>query len=193
VTEGKLLHVYHFDGKAEIEEYARNSGVPSTFFLAGFYMQNLPGGMLRQNPEDTWVLALPVPNDAPIPMFDVVNTGIWVKAIVNKGDRLLGKRVLGATKYMNPDEIIAEFKQIYPEAGKTATFYSQPHDAFLKAMKDTGMPDFAAEEALENMRLMKEGGYFGFEPLDESLSVLEDKPTTWVDFMQKSPAFTGLK
>jgi len=28
----------HFDGKAEIEEYVRELGIPATFFYAGAYM-----------------------------------------------------------------------------------------------------------------------------------------------------------
>ncbi|KAJ2979325.1 hypothetical protein NQ176_g3327 [Zarea fungicola] len=109
------------------------------------------------------------------------NTDIWVKAIVNKRAQLLGKRVLGA-QYLNPEQIIADFKRVYPATGKTVTFNRLPHEAFLKVMKGRGMRDVAAGEALENMRLMKEGGYSGFEPLDESISLLKDKPTMWAVF-----------
>jgi len=157
-------------------------------------MPNL-SGMFRQNPPDNaWVFALAMPDTAPIPVFDPANTGIWVKAIVRKREQLLGKRILGSTKYMTPREILEDFKQIIPEAGKTASFYSVPHEVFLKEIKQAmGVPDFAAEEILENMRLIDEGGYFGFEPLDESLGILEDKPTTWLEFMKKWPAFKDLK
>jgi hypothetical protein len=56
-----------------------------------------------------------------------------------------------------------------------------------------GLPDWAAEGILEMMRLVSEGGYFGFEPLEESLAVLEDKPTAWVEFLKKNEAFKDLK
>ncbi|GAQ05022.1 nmrA-like family domain-containing protein 1 [Aspergillus lentulus] len=195
LTHGKLAHVYQFDGKAEIEEYARQVGIPATFFLPGMYMQSVVSGGFRQTPPaNAWVFALPMPETAPIPLFDVQNTGIWVKAIVRKRDQLLGKRILGATKYTTPKEVVDGFKQAFPEAGKTASFFSLPHEMFLQGVKDSmGLPDWAAEAILEMMRLVSEGGYFGFEPLDESLAVLEDKPTAWVDFLKKNEAFKDLK
>ncbi|OQE11865.1 hypothetical protein PENFLA_c071G00666 [Penicillium flavigenum] len=194
LTHGKLTHVYQFDGKAEIEEYAKQVGIPATFFLPGMYMQSL-SGIFRQNPpENAWVFALPMPETAPIPLFDVRNTGIWVKAIVRKRDQLLGKRVLGATKYTSPKEVVDGFKQAFPEAGKAAGFFSLPDEMFLQGVKDSmGVPDWAAEGILEMMHLVHEDGYFGSEPLEESLALLEDKPTVWVDFLKKNETFKDLK
>lgn len=194
VTHGKLAHVYQFDGKAEVEEYAKQVGIPATFFLPGMYMQSVSGGFRQNPPENAWVFALPMPETAPIPLFDVRNTGIWVKAIVRKRDQLLGKRILGATKYTTPKEVVDGFKQAFPEAGAAASFFSLPHEMFLQGVQGSmGVPDWAAEGILEMMRLVSEDGYFGFEPLEESLAVLEDKPTAWVDFLKKSEAFKDLK
>lgn len=38
LSNGEFPHVYHFDSKAKIAEYAKNSGVPTTQFMPGFYM-----------------------------------------------------------------------------------------------------------------------------------------------------------
>jgi hypothetical protein len=43
------------------------------------------------------------------------------------------------------------------------------------------------------MHLVNDGGYFGFEPLDESLALLEDQPTSWVDSLKNNEAFKDLK
>ncbi|GJC96009.1 NmrA-like family protein [Colletotrichum higginsianum IMI 349063] len=195
LTKGKLSHVYHFDGKAEVEKYAREVGIPATFFLPGFYTTNIPGQMLRYNPDaGAWVLAMPMPDTAPIPLFDTANTGIWVKAIVRKRDQLLGKRVFGATKYTTPNEILEAFKQTFPKAGEKATFFRLPDEVFAAGIKEAmGVPDWVAEEMLENMQLIYDGGYYGFEPLDESLAILEDKPTTCLEFIRNSPAFKDLQ
>lgn len=66
------------------------------------------------------------------------------------------------------------FKKVYPEAGKTAGYYEAPHEVYLGWMKGAGLPDFAAEELLENMRLLNEGGYYGGESLEWSASVSGD-------------------
>ncbi|UPK92822.1 hypothetical protein LCI18_003757 [Fusarium solani-melongenae] len=180
LTDGKLPHVYHFDGKAAVEEYVRSVDIPAAFFMPGFYMSNLPGQWLRADPpENTWILALPMPDSAPIPVFDI--------------DKVLGKRVLAAYKYMTPKELIEEFKAVYPEAGKDAKFFSVPHSNYLEGLKGMGMPDFAAVELLENMRLMDEGGYYGGASLDESHALLLDSLTSWKEFIGKSAALKDLK
>ncbi|KAG7118204.1 NmrA-like family domain-containing protein 1 like [Verticillium longisporum] len=194
LTQGKLAHVHQFDGKAEVEEYARQVGVPATFFLPGIYMDSLTKSFRQNPPGSPWVFALPMPETAPLPLFDVRNTGIWVKAIVRKRDQLLGKRILGATKYTTPAELVDGFTQAFPEAGRAASFFSMPHEMFLQVVQDAmGLPDWAAESILEMMRLVNEGGYFGFESLGESLAVLEDEPTAWVDFLKRNEAFKDLK
>lgn len=157
-------------------------------------MSNIPGGMLRPlPPNNNYTLALPMPETAPIPLFDPRDTGKWIKAIVLRRGQLLGKRVLGATAYVTPAEIVAEFREVYPEAGKTAGFFSMPHEQFVAAMTGNGMPDFAAVEMLENMRLMNEGGYFGGQKLDESQAILQDQLTTWKEHLKGAKAFADLK
>jgi uncharacterized protein YbjT (DUF2867 family) len=194
VSNGKLPDVYHFDSKAEVEEYAREVGIPATFFMPGFYMSNIPGGMFRQvPPNNLWTFSLPVPETAPIPMFDTADGGKFVKAIVLHRDQLLGKRVLAATRYMTGMEIVEDFKKVFPEAGKTAVYFQLPHETFKGAMMGMGLPDFAAEEALQNMRLLDEFGYYGGDSLDDSHAILEDKLTTWEEFMKTAPAFKDLK
>lgn len=70
VTAGKLRHVNHFESKAQIEQYIRESGVPATFVLPGFFMSNLTAMVKRQG--DTLMLAWPVdPDKAQFPLFDL--------------------------------------------------------------------------------------------------------------------------
>lgn len=38
LSKGEFPHVYHFNSKARIADYARSSGVPTTYFLPGVYM-----------------------------------------------------------------------------------------------------------------------------------------------------------
>lgn len=164
--------------------------------MPGFFMSNIPGSMMRPlPPNNDWTLALPGSETAPFPLFDTEDTGKWIKAIVLRRDEpgILGKRVYAATTYATPLEIVAEFKKSFPEAGSTATFFSTPHEQFLQVLKETGLPDFAALEMLENMRLVDEWGYYGGASLDESHSILFDKLTTWEEHIKKAKAFADLK
>ncbi|KAK6214730.1 NmrA-like family protein [Colletotrichum tabaci] len=195
LSNGVLPDVYHFDSKAAVEEYIRTTSLPSTFFLPGFYMSNLPGGMLRQTPPDNaWALTLPIPASSPIPLFDAAaDTGKFVKGIVLNREKVLGKRVLAATAYTTAGEAVEIFKKVYPEAGKTARYNEASHDDFRGALKGQGMPDFVAEEMLQNMRLLNEFGYYGGEKLDESHAIVEDKLTTWEEHVRESKAFAELQ
>lgn len=72
---GRLRHISHFDGKARIEDYIRQSGVPATFVLPGWFMSNF-ATMLRKDDGGggfTWVLPEGVSVDkAQVPLFDAV-------------------------------------------------------------------------------------------------------------------------
>ncbi|KAI0422574.1 NmrA-like family-domain-containing protein [Xylaria grammica] len=192
LTNGKYSHVYHFDSKAHVEEYVRTLGIPATFFMPGFYMPNIPGGMLSKNGEN-WVFSLPVAPSSPIPLYDPADTGKYVKAIVNNKEALLGKRFLAATEYITAQGVVDTFKSVFPEAGKTALYFETPKEGFYAFMKGTGMPDFAVTEMYENMVLMQDFGYYGGASLDESHGFVADQLTTWAAFIKKAPAFAGLK
>lgn len=172
VSKGVLPGVYHFDAKARVEDYIRSLGIPASFFLAGFFMSNLPGASLRQLPDGKWGLALPIPDDSPIPLFDAENdTGKFVKAMLLDEQKVLGKRVYGATAYYTPAQIVEEFKELYPSVAKDAGYIQLPGDVFKGIMAGTGAPEVVQEELLQNMRLMPEFGYYGGDTLDFSLGV----------------------
>ena len=173
VSKGVLPNVHHFDSKAAIEVYVKSIGLPASFFLPGFYMSNLPGGMFRQiPPNNDWALSLPIPASSPVPLLDTAeDTGKFVKGILLNREKSLGKRVLGATAYYTLADLVKEFKELYPEAGKNAKNVELPHDVFKQIMVQSGRDEHAAEELLENMRLMPEFGYYGNKPLEESHEV----------------------
>lgn len=151
--------------------------------------------MIRQTPPNNdWTLSLPIPASSPVPLLDTAgDTGKFVKGILLHREETLGKRIYGATDYYTLTEMIAQFKEVFPEAGKTAKTVELPHQVFKDILGKSGMPEEAGEELLQNMRLMNEFGYYGGAKLDESHSILVDKLTTWEDFIKAAPAFKDLK
>lgn len=173
LTNGKFPNVYHFDSKAHIESYIRSIGVPSSTFMAGFYMSNLET-MLNPSSQapHAYAFAMPMPPTTPIPCFDAAgDTGKFVKAMLMKRDKVLGKNVLAATDYYAAADVPKIFEQVKKEAGKGAQFVTIDKDTYKGFLTGAGMPDFAAQELYENMAFMDEFGYFGKESLDWSLSV----------------------
>lgn len=69
-SQGRLSHITHFDGKSKIADYIRQSGVPATFVLPGFFMSNLLES-IRKGEDGNYSFALPVSGDkAQVPLFD---------------------------------------------------------------------------------------------------------------------------
>ncbi len=175
VTKGKFSGVEHFDSKAKVEEYIRSIGIPATFFLPGFFMSNIPGSMLMPNPQSSeheYVLNGPFPQTTKIPLLDVTgDTGKFVKAILLHREKLLGKRVLAATDYYTPKDIIQAFQAAFPKAGKGAHFNQLSEEVYKGILGSVGMPKKAQDELYENIMFMDEFGYYGKESLDESHAV----------------------
>ena len=173
LTGGEFPNVEHFDSKAAVEQYIRELGIPATFFMPGFFMSNFPGASFRQlPPSNDWTIALPMPADTPIPVFDAGDdTGIFVKGILTHRDKVLGKRVLAATDYNTPADAVAIFKELFPKAGKGAKFVQISKDDYKGALAKVGMPEKAQQELYENMAFMKDYGYYGKAGLAESHEV----------------------
>lgn len=162
--------------------------------MPGIYLSNILGMFKPSPPDNAWTFGLPVAPTSPIPTFDARDTGKYVKAIILHRDELLGKRLLGADAYVPAQEVVDTFKRLFPsEAGKTARFYQVPEEMFRGFMKSQGSPDFVVDELYENMRLLEEFGYYGGEPLDESLKYVEDPLISWEEFAKGAKEFAGLK
>jgi hypothetical protein len=176
-----------------VTDYANEVGIPITQFMPGFYMSNFPGNLLRQlPPNNEWTLLFPGKSSSVFPVFDTVDTGKYVKAIVLHREELLGKDFYGATSYLTVDQVLEAFKKTFPEAGKTARFQQVPEDKYIATLKGMGLPEFAAEELLENMLLLENPGYYGGAKLEESHKYVEDKLTTLEEYMKKHEVFKDL-
>ena len=69
-SKGRLPNISHFDGKANIEQYIRKSGVPATFVLPGLFMSGLLSA-IRKGEDGSYTYALPVSGEtAQVPLFD---------------------------------------------------------------------------------------------------------------------------
>lgn len=97
---------------------------------------------------------------------------------------LNGKRIFAATDYYTPERILAEFEEA---TGKKTSFVQLSAEQYKSSL--SLLPGFMAEELLENHLFMEDPGYFNGASLQESLDLLEDRPTTWKKFVRKSGAF----
>lgn len=73
---------------------------------------------------------------------------------------------------------MSEFSEVI---GKPATFNQVPADVFK-----TFLPPPVADELTENMQLLEDPGYYAGADLKESLDMLDEKPITWKEFVEKN-------
>ncbi|PYH94371.1 NmrA-domain-containing protein [Aspergillus ellipticus CBS 707.79] len=182
ISGGQLPNVSHFDGKAEIERYIRDSGVPASFVLAGLFMSNFFQMLNKQG--DVYTLAWPVDVDkAQVPMFDVVeDTGKFVTASIKHYPATINQRILAATEYLSPRQIVEQFREV---TGYQVQAVTIPADVFKSFL-----PPPIAQEMLENIFLLEDPGYYAGEALAPSHALFDAdvKPTSWKTFVSRNQA-----
>lgn len=105
-------------------------------------------------------------------------TGKFVKAAITHYPETEGRRILAAMDYYTAPQIIKEFTEV---TGLKAEVVRVPGETFKSFI-----PAPMAEELLENMLLLEDPGYYGGESLAPSLALLDEKPTSWKDFVAKN-------
>lgn len=104
--------------------------------------------------------------------------GKFVKPAIKNPELFNGKQILAATDYYKVSRIVVEFEEI---TGKKITYQQVSGE-----LNKSALPDFMAEEYYENHLLLEKPGYFNRMSLEPSLKVLEEKPTSWKAFLQRS-------
>ncbi|KAF7556401.1 hypothetical protein G7Z17_g1454 [Cylindrodendrum hubeiense] len=180
-SEGKLTNINHFDSKAKVEEYIRNSGVPASFVLPGLFMSNL-FEWIKKNEDGGYTLALPIsPENGQIPLLDAGrDVGKFVAASIANYPKTLGSRIYAATDYYTPSQVAAAFSEVIE---KPAVAVQIPDELFKSFM-----PPGQEQELLENMKLLEDPGYYAGADLKESVSLLREKPITWKAFAEENKA-----
>ncbi|PNY22480.1 NmrA-like family domain-containing protein 1 [Tolypocladium capitatum] len=182
-SKGRLPNISHFDGKASIEAYIRGSGVPGTFVLPGMFMTGFVDTIRKQD-DGSYSLNIPEGvsiDNARTPLFDVsADTGKFVKAAIKGFPSSINKHIYAATDYYSPARLLSEFSVVIGKPARANTVSQDTFKSFL--------PPPAAQELLENWLLLESPGYYGGADLSESLSHLDEKPTSWKDFVAQNKA-----
>ncbi|KAM3510866.1 hypothetical protein MY11210_005469 [Beauveria gryllotalpidicola] len=176
-SKGRLKHVPHFDSKANIEKYIRASGLKCAFVMPGYYMMNLTG-MIRKGPDGVYQLVYPFDgNTTKLPLCDAANDlGLFVKAALKHEDTVTGARILASCGYYTPEQIVETFSNV---TGKKARFVQVTPEELLGPQ-----PGTLAIELVENLLFIENPGYFLGASLDASLRLVDEKPTSWADFVK---------
>ncbi|KAJ5280056.1 hypothetical protein N7478_005428 [Penicillium angulare] len=183
-THGRLIHITHFDGKAEVERYIESSGLPATFVMLGIFTTQL-FGLIRKQDDGTFVLATPTNTNAAAPFIDVnADTGNFVRAAILNQPETGTKTIHASSQYYTFDEIAAHFRSA---TGNPINVFSVPGELFKSFLTPSLSPDMA-EEVYENLMLLEDPGYYAGADLTPSLNLLSERPMGLEEFFRRNKA-----
>ncbi|KIM86166.1 hypothetical protein PILCRDRAFT_86767 [Piloderma croceum F 1598] len=185
VTEasgGKYTHVDHFDGKAAITAYGRQSGIPFVDVQAGTYASNFTSTLApRKQADGTYAIGLPFGPDTLIPIIDMASDyGLFVRQAIESTAFGAGSEILTCGELLPVGDM---FKQLSEITGKSVVFHQLSDKEYLAAMPEM-IPDRIKVEFLDQMKYIDDFGYYNGKSVVPSQQQLARKPRTWAEFVK---------
>ncbi|KAK3602148.1 hypothetical protein CHS0354_036890 [Potamilus streckersoni] len=134
--------VHHFDGKAKIEDYIEQIGIPYTSTRVSFYNENfLNFNQPRKTGENKYAISLPM-GDKPLYMMTVSDVGPWVVEILKDPLKYKGKKLHLAGDKLTLDQVCATLsKHLKPKQFEYVPI----------AVEDFAKSSFPGAEEMANM------------------------------------------
>ncbi|KAJ5107712.1 hypothetical protein N7456_004387 [Penicillium angulare] len=181
-TNGRLVHITHFDGKAEVERYIKSSGLSATFVMLGIFTTQL-FDLIRKQDDGTFVLATPTSTSAPAPFIDPrTDTGNFVRAAILNQPETGTRTIHASSQYYTFDEIALHFQSA---TGNSINVFSVPGELFKSFLIPSLSPEMA-EEVYENLMLLEDPGYYAGADINPSLNLLSESPMGLQEFFRRN-------
>lgn len=173
ISNGKYIHVAHFDAKYDIEQYIRSlRSLNSSFVSLGSFMQNLQNGLKPQPLGDgTFAINASMSADTRLPLVDATDVYKFILAILENPEEFRGKVIRVAERLYKLDEMATIISNA---TGKVVKYSQLPPDV-VRSFLDPVM----ADDVMEMAAFFEEFGYFG--PDMETL--LQNEPNLGIDGM----------
>ena len=134
LTNGELKHVEHFDGKAEIVEYAESAkgDMVASYFMPAMFIDFTKNQVKEVDGKPTLSMPFPSENIA-WPLIDIRRDGgKFVMGIFEAGATANGARVHAVSTWTTPKEVVAALSKVAgQEDGRSAVGSTISHHGFL--------------------------------------------------------------
>jgi hypothetical protein len=155
LTNGKLTHIDHFDGKAEVGLYAEeNKGdMIVTHVMGAMYIQFAGSNVKAFNGTPT--LNMPFPSDnVDWPLLEPRSDyGKYVVGVFEAGSKADSVYVNAVSTWTTPKEVVKALSEV---SGKDVVFNKVPAEVFAGFL-----PEAVRQELLETMLLIGDYNYYG--------------------------------
>lgn len=128
----------------------------------------------------TWLIA------AAVPMIDITDTGKFVTPILLHPEKYNGKNFTCATAFYTPTQLVEGWAKV---SGMKVVY-----EQIDPEKKQGTLTDEMHEQLKKSMGLINDWGYFGTtgrKDLEWTLAQMEEKPTTWEEFLGNSRPWFG--
>ncbi|KAF7299437.1 NmrA domain-containing protein [Mycena indigotica] len=184
-SNGKYTHVVHFDGKAIVTEYGRQSGVPFVNVPAGLYAQNFfgPFGLILKRPDGTFEIAWNMRPGSKIPLIDIVKDyGLFVRKAIESELFPDGQDINTVSEDIAPTLIAEQLSEV---TGKTVVYTHLTTEEWVKRLIGAGQPEAIAIELVQSFTFFDEIGYYAGQP-SASTEGLGTPTQTWKQFARSA-------
>ncbi|KAJ7143762.1 NAD(P)-binding protein [Mycena epipterygia] len=177
---GKYTHVYHFDGKALVSAYGRQSGVPFVDLQAGLYGTNWltpPFAPIKQE-DGSFALTLPISPETVVPFIDTVHDyGLFVRRLLEMTVFPDGSEFLAYSENIALGDMVLQLSHV---TGKKIVFKPNSVEQLKQYMTALGGPPYAVLARADILQFYGEFGWKG-TPRPEGVG---RSPRTWAEFVK---------
>ncbi|KAJ7796091.1 NAD(P)-binding protein [Mycena olivaceomarginata] len=180
LSEGKLVHAYHFDSKALVTEHGRQSGVPFVDLQAGFYdtLFFLLPVLLQKQQDGRFAIPMPVTSTLKMPMLDVARDyGLWARYLLELPTFPDGSSIVAHSDYLSVQDLT---QQLAKATGKEIVFTEISMEQFKQNLQAAGIPPNVEENFVDVWLGLADFGW----PITTTTEVLPRPTRTWAEFAE---------
>ncbi|KAF7335659.1 NmrA domain-containing protein [Mycena venus] len=182
LSGGRLVHAHHFESKAAVTEYARQSGVPFVELQAGFYGTNfvtLPM-LLAKQADGQFAMPWPVKPTTKLPFIDIDRDyGLWARHLLELPVFPDGSSFISHGEYISIQDMAQQLAQV---TGKDVVFKQISMEQFKQNVQTAGFPPNAQESFADVWEALDEIGWSDTATTEN----LPRRPSTWVEFAERT-------
>ncbi|KAJ7785222.1 NAD(P)-binding protein [Mycena maculata] len=179
-SAGKYTHVYHFEGKAVVTEYGRQSGVPFVDVQAGWYGTNFLNtpGMIMKHEDGSFVILWPIQPTTLVPFIDAVRDyGLFVRYALELPVFPDGSELVAHGENISITDLASQLSQ---GTGKNIVFKQITVDRYKQGLEAAGVPPHIILDMVDSYQAWDEYGW----KATTSHEGLARRPRTWAEFIK---------
>ncbi|CAD6580118.1 MAG: hypothetical protein CYPHOPRED_001093 [Cyphobasidiales sp. Tagirdzhanova-0007] len=186
ISNGKYVNVDHFDGKAEVEAYAKSVKLNTVSIQPAMYMENFgPGspGSARRGEDGQLNYFFPQGfAKAKVSLINVVEDyGLFVQKVIENNNYPTGSTVMACSDIINGQDFL---DTVSAAAHQKIGAIEVPLEIYIQGLSKA-VGETTAREFGEMFATVWEYGYYGEEDPSKDQADLSRQPNTWASFVKR--------